>query len=60
MLFLVYRYRVSIEPSTGLLIAVPDEAIDTLKDHLSLLNKWSIAGQCQVISLLFCGFESSV
>lgn len=38
------RYRVSIQPTTGLLIALPDEAIDRLKDHLSPLNKWSLAG----------------
>ena len=55
LLFLVYRYRVSIQPTTGLLIALPDEAIDRLKDHLSPLNKWSLAGQCHVISLLFSG-----
>ena len=57
LLILVYRYRVSIQPSTGLLIAVPDEAIDRLKDHLSPLNKWSLAGQCHVISLLFFTFQ---
>ena len=57
LLFLVYRYRVSIQPSTGLLIALPDEAIDRLKDHLSPLNKWSLAGQCHVISLLFFTFQ---
>ena len=57
LFFLVYRYRVSIQPSTVLLIAVPDEAIDRLKDHLSHLNKWSLAGQCHVISLNFFTFQ---
>ena len=37
----------SVEPSHGLLgVAIPDDAEELLKSHLTLLDSWSLTGEC--------------
>jgi len=39
------NYRVSVEPSHGLLtVAIPDDAAERLKTHLTPLDTWSLTG----------------
>ncbi|XP_068761096.1 ATP synthase mitochondrial F1 complex assembly factor 2-like [Montipora capricornis] len=38
------KYDVSVEPSNGLFVSVPHDAIQKLQSHLSSLNTWSLTG----------------
>lgn len=40
----VMNYHVSIKPSNGLFMSVPDDVIQKLQAHLSPLNAWSLTG----------------
>ena len=43
--FALHRYDVSIKPSNGLFMSVPDDVMQKLQAHLSPLNAWSLTGQ---------------